>query len=236
MINIYKLLLVEDDLEISELVERHLKSEGFDVLAVNDGEKALEAFDNNTFDLILLDLMLPKVNGREVLKKIRESSSVPILIISAKDSEVDKILGLELGADDYITKPFSVLELTARIHATFRRIGYYAKEDVSSVKSIIRGDFTLNFDNYQISKVGKYISLTAKEFEMLRLFFENPKKVFTKAQIFASVWGDDFIKDDNTVTVQIRRLREKIEEDPSNPKYIKTVWGIGYKLGDMQYD
>lgn len=177
--------------------------------------------------------MLPKVSGKEVMKRIRESSSVPILIISAKDSEVDKILGLELGADDYITKPFSVLELTARIAATFRRIGYYVKEDESNIRSISKGQFTLNFDNYQICKDKEYIDLTAKEFEILKLFFQNPKKVFTKAQIFANVWKDDFINDDNTVTVQIRRLREKIEDDPSNPKYIKTVWGIGYKLGDM---
>jgi two-component system, OmpR family, response regulator VicR len=220
-------------LEISELVDKHLKGEGFDVLTVNDGEKAIQAFYNNTFDLILLDLMLPKVSGKEILKRIRESSSVPVLIISAKDSEVDKILGLELGADDYITKPFSVLELTARISATFRRIGYYVKEDENSSKSISRGPFTLDFDNYQILKGGEHTDLTAKEFEIVKLFFQNPKKVFTKAQIFASVWKDDFINDDNTVTVQIRRLREKIEEDPSNPKYIKTVWGIGYKLGDI---
>ncbi|WP_315903153.1 MULTISPECIES: response regulator transcription factor [Clostridium] len=222
---------MEDDLEISELVSRHLKGEGFDIVAVNDGEKALQAFYNNTFDLILLDLMLPKVSGKEILKRIRESSSVPVLIVSAKDSEVDKILGLELGADDYIAKPFSVLELTARISAIFRRIGYYIKEE-NSTKSISRGPFTLNFDNYQILKGEDHIDLTAKEFELLKLFFENPKKVFTKAQIFASVWKGDFINDDNTVTVQIRRLREKIEEDPSNPKYIKTVWGIGYRLGD----
>ncbi|WP_341420682.1 response regulator transcription factor [Clostridium magnum] len=223
---------MEDDLEISELVNKHLTGEGFDVLTVNDGEKALQAFYNNTFDLVLLDLMLPKVSGKEILKRIRESSSVPVLIVSAKDSEIDKILGLELGADDYIAKPFSVLELTARISAIFRRIGYYIKEE-NSIKSISRGPFTLNFDNYQILKGEENIGLTAKEFEILKLFFQNPKKVFTKAQIFASVWKDDFINDDNTVTVQIRRLREKIEEDPSNPTYIKTVWGIGYRLGDI---
>lgn len=219
-------------MEISELVSKHLTGEGFDVLTVYDGEKALQAFYNYSFDLVLLDLMLPKVNGKEILKRIRESSSVPVLIISAKDSEVDKILGLELGADDYIAKPFSVLELTARISAIFRRIGYYIKEE-SSVKSVTRGPFTLNFDNYQILKGEEHIDLTAKEFDLLKLFFQNPKKVFTKAQIFASVWKDDFIHDDNTVTVQIRRLRERIEEDPSNPKYIKTVWGIGYRLGDI---
>lgn len=230
---IYKLLLVEDDPDISFLVESHLKSEGFDVTAAQDGEKALQYFNDSAFDLVLLDIMLPKVNGKEVLKTIRETSSVPILIISAKDSEIDRILGLELGADDYITKPFSVRELAARIHAALRRIGYYKNNEPEHQNNISMGPFTLNLETYQVIKSGEPINLTAKEFEILKLFFENPKRVFTKAQIFARVWDDDFLKDDNTVMVHIRKLREKLEDDPSNPIYIKTVWGIGYKLGEM---
>ncbi|QAA30301.1 DNA-binding response regulator [Clostridium manihotivorum] len=228
----YKLLLVEDDSEISELVLKHLTTEGFLVTAAKDGERALDEFYKNTFDLVLLDIMLPKVNGKEVLRKIRENSTVPVIIISAKDSELDKILGLELGADDYITKPFSLNELNARINAALRRISYY-KNPVIKEKRVQRGDLILDIDNYQIIKNNIVIDLTSKEFEILKLFLENPKKVFTKAQIFSSIWEDDFMNDENTVMVHIRRVREKIEDNPSEPKYIKTIWGIGYKLGDI---
>jgi DNA-binding response OmpR family regulator len=224
--------LVEDDDEISELVLKHLTNEGFLITAAKDGERALVEFSKNTFDLVLLDLMLPKVNGKEVLRKIRENSTVPVIIISAKDSELDKILGLELGADDYITKPFSLNELNARINATLRRIGYYKSSPIKE-KKIQRGNLILDIDNYQIIKDDTIIDLTSKEFEILKLFLENPKKVFTKAQIFSSIWEDDFMNDENTVMVHIRRVREKIEDNPSEPRYIKTIWGIGYKLGDI---
>ncbi|WP_338032611.1 response regulator transcription factor [Clostridium manihotivorum] len=211
---------------------KHLTTEGFLVTAAKDGERALDEFYKNTFDLVLLDIMLPKVNGKEVLRKIRENSTVPVIIISAKDSELDKILGLELGADDYITKPFSLNELNARINAALRRISYY-KNPVIKEKRVQRGDLILDIDNYQIIKNNIVIDLTSKEFEILKLFLENPKKVFTKAQIFSSIWEDDFMNDENTVMVHIRRVREKIEDNPSEPKYIKTIWGIGYKLGDI---
>jgi DNA-binding response OmpR family regulator len=229
---IYNLLLVEDDIEINELVYTHLKSEGFSITSVKDGELALQEFYSNDFDLILLDIMLPKLNGKEVLRKIRESSTVPVIIISAKDSELDKILGLELGADDYITKPFSLNELNARINASLRRIGYF-KNSLPKESKIQRGELTLDLDNYQLIKNGTPIDLTAKEFEIIKLLLENPKKVFTKTQLFSSIWQDDFMKDENTVMVHIRRVREKIEDNPSEPKYIKTIWGIGYKLGDI---
>ncbi len=211
---------------------KHLTNEGFLITAAKDGERALVEFSKNAFDIVLLDLMLPKVNGKEVLRKIRENSTVPVIIISAKDSELDKILGLELGADDYITKPFSLNELNARINAALRRIGYY-KNTVVKEKKLQRGDLILDIDNYQIIKNNTVIDLTSKEFEILKLFLENPKKVFTKAQIFSSIWQDDFMNDENTVMVHIRRVREKIEDNPSEPKYIKTIWGIGYKLGDI---
>nr|WP_275051644.1 response regulator transcription factor [Clostridium manihotivorum] len=214
------------------MVLKHLTTEGFLVTAAKDGERALDEFYKNTFDLVLLDIMLPKVNGKEVLRKIRENSTVPVIIISAKDSELDKILGLELGADDYITKPFSLNELNARINAALRRISYY-KNPVIKEKRVQRGDLILDIDNYQIIKNNIVIDLTSKEFEILKLFLENPKKVFTKAQIFSSIWEDDFMNDENTVMVHIRRVREKIEDNPSEPKYIKTIWGIGYKLGDI---
>lgn len=224
--------MVEDDIEINELVYRHLKNEGFSITSVKDGELALQEFCRNDFDLILLDIMLPKLNGKEVLRKIRESSTIPVIIISAKDSELDKILGLELGADDYITKPFSLNELNARINASLRRIGYF-KNSLPKESKIQRGELTLDLDNYQLVKNGTPIDLTAKEFEIIKLLLENPKKVFTKTQLFSSIWQDDFMKDENTVMVHIRRVREKIEDNPSEPKYIKTIWGIGYKLGDI---
>ncbi|GKU27345.1 putative transcriptional regulatory protein YcbL [Clostridium folliculivorans] len=176
--------------------------------------------------------MLPKLNGKEVLRKIREVSTIPVIIISAKDSELDKILGLELGADDYITKPFSLNELNARINASLRRIGYF-KNSLPKESKIQRGELTLDLDNYQLIKNGTPIDLTAKEFEIIKLLLENPKRVFTKTQLFSSIWQDDFMKDENTVMVHIRRVREKIEDNPSEPKYIKTIWGIGYKLGDV---
>ncbi|MBK1813469.1 response regulator transcription factor [Clostridium sp. YIM B02505] len=228
----YNLLLVEDDIEINQLVYDHLRHEGFSITSVKDGESALQEFHSNNFDLIILDIMLPKLNGKEVLKKVRESSTIPVIIISAKDSELDKILGLELGADDYITKPFSLNELNARINASLRRIGYF-KNSLPKESKIQRGELTLDLDNYQLIKNGIPIDLTAKEFEIIKLLLENPKRVFTKTQLFSSIWHDDFMKDENTVMVHIRRVREKIEDNPSDPKYIKTIWGIGYKLGDI---
>lgn len=230
---IYRILLVEDDEEISELTYKYLKGEGYEVVRAYDGKKAVDAFENGTFDVILLDMMLPRLSGKEVMKAVREKSNVPIIIISAKDSELDKVVGLELGADDYITKPFSLNELNARIHVVLRRTNSL-KSDESERTSVTRGKLTLDYDKYVLIKDGETITLTSKEFEILRLFFENPKKVFTKQQIFSSVWNDDYLGDDNNVMVHIRRLREKIEDNPSKPEYIKTVWGIGYKLGEMQ--
>nr|WP_157244095.1 response regulator transcription factor [Paenibacillus elgii] len=224
------ILVVEDDAEIREMIVNHLKVENFDVVEAADGEEALSTFNKREFDLILLDMMLPKLNGKKVMAHIRERCLVPLLIISAKDSETDKILGLELGADDYITKPFSMGELTARIHALLRRASY---RHSPPQETIIRlGNLELNMEDYSLIKPDRKIHLTAKEFEILKLFFTYPKKVFTKAQIYSSVWMEEFVGDDNTVMVHISRLRDKIEDDPAEPRIIKTVWGIGYKMGD----
>lgn len=171
------------------------------------------------------------INGKKVMAHIRERCLAPLLIISAKDSETDKILGLELGADDYITKPFSMGELNARIHALLRRAGYsYAPSKDTALRL---GRLELNMEDYSLIKPDRKVSLTAKEFEILKLFFTYPKKIFTKAQIYSSVWMDDYVGDDNAVMVHIGRLRDKIEDDSSNPTIIKTVWGIGYKLSDL---
>ena len=169
----------------------------------------------------------------EVMGKIRESSTVPIIIISAKDTDSDKTLGLGLGADDYITKPFSVTEVLARIKANIRRTTQYASGTFMQQPVLIKGALTMDLNAYSVKKDGKEIELTAKEFEILKLLLQNPKKVYTKEQIYSLVWNDAYLGDENAVNVHISRLRTKIEEDPRNPGYIVTVWGIGYKAGDL---
>ncbi|WP_281355690.1 response regulator transcription factor [Virgibacillus ihumii] len=228
-----KILIVEDDKEISELVTSHLEQENFTVFTAFDGEKALQFFENKPVDLVLLDLMLPKLNGMDFLKRIRETSFVPVLIISAKESDVDKTLGLGFGADDYISKPFSVMELTARVHAAIRRATQYLPEVADSYSNIIQFKaLTLDLDTFSAQVNGKSIQLTSKEFHILKLFMQNQSRVFTKEQMYQLIWEDDYYGNENVLNVHIRRLREKIEGDPSNPLYIRTIWGIGYKLGE----
>lgn len=241
--NQHKLLLVEDDTEISEMLKNYLTAENFDVTCAFDGQEACRQFDAAAFSLVLLDLMIPKVSGMDVMQHIRKSSFVPVIILSAKDTETDKTLGLALGADDYITKPFSVVEVLARIKANIRRATQYggalaaAPSVMDSEKSsgaeeiLIAGDLTMNLSDYTLTKRGEVVELTAKEFEILKLFMQNPKKVYTKEQLYSLVWNDAYLGDENAVNVHISRLRNKIEDDSRNPRYVLTVWGIGYKLG-----
>lgn len=198
---------------------------------VADGQEACNQFDNTVFSLVLLDLMIPKISGMDVLQHIRKSSVVPIIIVSAKDTETEKTLGLGLGADDYITKPFSVSEVLARIKATLRRTTQYDNSSFAVPVSLTAGDLIINLSEYTITKKGEIIELTAKEFEILKLLLQNPKKVFTKEQLYSLVWKDVYCGDENAINVHISRLRNKIEDDTRNPKYILTVWGIGYKFG-----
>ena len=226
--------MVEDDREISEMLEEFLIQEAFEVVPAFDGLEACEKFEDGEFDLVLLDLMIPKMSGMDVMKTIREKSVVPILIVSAKDSLLDKSLGLELGADDYITKPFVMAEVLARIKANLRRTNQYAagssrKQEEPATLSC--GDIQLNPADFTVRKRGKKIDLTAKEFEILRLLMQNPKKVYTKEQIYSLVWEDAYLGDENAVNVHISRLRNKIEDDARNPEYIITVWGFGYRSG-----
>lgn len=225
---------MEDDKEISEMLEEFLIQEAFEVVPAFDGLEACEKFEDGEFDLVLLDLMIPKMSGMDVMKTIREKSVVPILIVSAKDSLLDKSLGLELGADDYITKPFVMAEVLARIKANLRRTNQYAagssrKQEEPATLSC--GDIQLNPVDFTVRKRGKKIDLTAKEFEILRLLMQNPKKVYTKEQIYSLVWEDAYLGDENAVNVHISRLRNKIEDDARNPEYIITVWGFGYRIG-----
>lgn len=229
-----RILLIEDDIAISEMVENHLRKEGFNITTAFDGEEGVGKFLNNSFDLIILDIMMPKLDGMEVMKIIRERSLIPILIMSAKDSDVDKAIGLGLGADDYIAKPFSMVELSARIKAAIRRANQYSKNDKKEEVNIISAnDLSIDLENYSVTKKGVNLQLTSKEFDILKLLISNPNRVFTKAQIYSFIWNDDYFGDENVINVHMRRLREKIEDNPSKPIYIKTLWGIGYKLGEF---
>ncbi|WP_195574103.1 response regulator transcription factor [Paenibacillus sp. 1001270B_150601_E10] len=230
-----KILLMEDDPSIIEMVQVHLAKDGYHVTTAQNGEEGIAAF-HDSFDLIVLDIMMPKLDGIEVIKWIRERSHIPILVISAKDSEVDKALGLGFGADDYIAKPFSLIELSARVKAVIRRATQYAAPAAQANASpkhesqvIANQSLCIDLDNFSVVKNGLDIKLTSKEFELLKLFSTNPGRVFTKAQIYGFVWQDDYYGDENVINVHIRRLREKIEDQPSSPQYLKTLWGIGYK-------
>lgn len=229
-----KILLVEDDIEISDMLKNFLMTENFEVSTAFDGESACREFFADDYTLVLLDLMIPKKSGMEVMKEIREKSTVPIIIISAKDTDSDKTLGLGLGADDYITKPFSVAEVLARIKANIRRNTQYVVQSAKEESVFKCGSLAMNTNDYSVLKNGIRIELTAKEFEILKLLMKNPKKVYTKEQLYSHVWNDAYFGDENAVNVHISRLRNKIEDNPRDPKIIVTVWGIGYKLGDME--
>ncbi|MEH7462089.1 response regulator transcription factor [Bacillus thuringiensis] len=226
----HKILLVEDDISIQEMVNGYLTKEGFVVAVASDGEEGLAKFSQDQFDLVILDIMMPKIDGLEVMNRIRKKSSVPILIMSAKDTDLDKALGLGLGADDYICKPFSMIELSARVKAGIRRSTTYSAPQQKQDDMIVIGNLKMDTANFTVQKNDEAIKLTSKEFELLKLFVTNQNRVFTKAQIYSLIWNEEYYGDENVINVHMRRLREKIEDDPSQPQYIKTLWGIGYKL------
>lgn len=225
------ILVVEDDREINNLLCEALKNEMYNTVQAYDGKEALFKYDKN-INLVILDLMIPYVDGIEVLRQIREKSKIPVIILSAKDDECDRVVGLSMGADDYMVKPFSIKELIARVKAQLRRYTDYNNTSDNDEDVFIHGDLKVDSINYKAYKNDTELNLRPKEFDILKLFLSNPNRVFTKEQIFQSVWKDEFISDDNTVMVHIKRLRNKIEDNTSEPRYIKTVWGIGYKLGD----
>ncbi len=222
-----KILVVDDEKLIVKGIRFSLEQDGMEVTCAYDGEEALEYARNEEFDLILLDIMLPKMTGFEVCQQIREFSNVPIVMLTAKGEDMDKILGLEYGADDYITKPFNILEVKARIKAIMRRVEP-KKAQGADVRTIDSGDMHLDCDGRRVYIKGKEIGLTAKEFEVLELLMLNPNKVYSREKLLKLVWGADYPGDVRTVDVHIRRLREKIEENPSEPKYVHTKWGVGY--------
>lgn len=220
-----KILVVDDEKPISDIIRYNLEKEGFAVETAFDGEEALRKVFGDQPDLVLLDIMLPKMDGFQVCRKIRENLNIPILMITAKEEEVDKVLGLELGADDYITKPFGMRELVARVKANLRRV----EIDTSAEGSrILSGDLSIDLDKYEVKKREDVIELTLREFELLKFLATQENQVFNREQLLRDVWGYEYYGDIRTVDVTVRRLREKIEDDSSNPRYVLTKRGVGY--------
>lgn len=226
-----RILIADDDKEIRDLLKKYLERELYQADVAADGEHALRLFDANSYNLVILDIMMPQVDGIEVCRRLRNKSNVPILMLTARDHEVEKILGLSIGADDYMTKPFSINEVVARVKALMRRFLILGSELGTQGKTkITYKGLSIDLRQYTVNAGGEEVSLTAKEFELLKFFATNPGQVFTKTQLFRNVWDSSYIEDDNTIMVHIRKLRKKIEIDPSNPLFIQTVWGIGYKF------
>ncbi len=225
-----RVLVVDDEIELAEITRDYLQNEGFEVYLAYDGEKALISFEKYNPKLVILDIMLPKIDGMEVCRTIRAMSAIPIIMLSAKSSDIDKILSLGLGADDYMTKPFSPGELVARVKAQLRRYIHLSALIEKDNESVRFGSLVIDTKAYNTSIDGKNINLTAKEFELLNFMAHNPSQVFTREQLFNKIWGFDEYGDLNTVTVHIRKIREKIKKSDSSPVYIKTVWGVGYKF------
>lgn len=223
-----KVLVVDDEKLIVKGIRFSLEQDGMDVDYAYDGEEALQAVHKSRYDVILLDVMLPKMSGFEVCQQIREFSDVPIIMLTAKGDDMDKILGLEYGADDYITKPFNILEVKARIKAIIRRSGNRGKEEKKDDHMVDLGAIRVDTDSRRVFRGNEEINLTAKEFDLFELLMNDPNKIYSREKLLNDVWGHDYPGDARTVDVHIRRLREKIEKNPSEPDYIHTKWGVGY--------
>ena len=224
-----KILVVDDEKLIVKGLKFSLEQDNYDVDVAYDGREALEKARNNQYDVILLDVMLPELNGFEVCQQIRDFSDVPVIMLTAKGDDMDKILGLEYGADDYITKPFNILEVKARIKAILRRLNSKRqKVEETASHTVVSGDMRIDLDSRRVFIENEEVNLTAKEFDLLELLIMNPNKVYNREKLLNLVWGYDYPGDVRTVDVHVRRLREKIEKNPSEPKYIHTKWGVGY--------
>ena len=227
------ILVCDDDREIAKAVGIYLEKEGYNVIMAYDGQEALKAYRKNDIHLILMDIMMPKLDGIKATMKIREEKNIPIIMLSAKSEDYDKIMGLNVGADDYMTKPFNPLELVARVKSQLRRyvhLGTLRQEKTEGRKIYKNGGIIIYDDEKKIIANGEEISLTPIEYGILRLLLTEPGKVFSMEEIYESVWGEKLFNSENTIAVHIRRIREKIEIDPKEPRYLKVVWGIGYKI------
>ena len=224
------ILIVEDSQEIIDLIKIYLEQEEYFIYAARDGRIAVNLFEQEEIHLVILDIMLPELNGYEVIKRIRKISNVPVIILSAKNQDADKILGLNLGADDYVAKPFNPVELVARINAQIRRFYDFGGSKEKQDEKVIIGELMLDQRECKLYKKNREIDLTYMEYKLLKLFMTEPGRVFTKAQIFELVWENEYYYTDNTVVVYISKLRDKIEDDSKNPQLIKTVRGLGYRF------
>ena len=224
-----RVLIVEDEVSFSDALSFMLRKEGFEVAVASDGNSGLEIFKRQGADLVLLDVMLPGISGTEVCRQLRQTSKVPIIMLTAKDGEIDKVVGLELGADDYVTKPFSSRELVARVRAVLRR--QTAVEDVEPGASELKsGPVVMDVDRHIVMVDGKGVKLPLKEFELLELLLRNAGRVLTRTQLIDRIWGSNYVGDTKTLDVHVKRIRSKIEPDPANPRYLETVRGLGYKF------
>jgi len=221
-----RILVVDDERAIADIIKFNLEKEAYLVHTAYDGEEAMEKIHNNDIDLVILDVMMPKKDGFQVLKEIRQDYNIPVLMLTAKEEEVDKVLGLELGADDYITKPFSMRELVARVKSNLRRVDYLNKPDNGTI--IQSGELKIDLDKYEVKKNGKVLELTLREYELLKFLADSPGQVFTREQLLEEVWGYEYYGDIRTVDVTVRRLREKVEDEDGDFKYILTKRGVGY--------
>ncbi|GAB6169830.1 response regulator transcription factor [Clostridium carnis] len=228
-----KILVVDDEKEIVELVELYFRNKEYILLKAYNGIDALEIFKNNNIGLAIVDIMMPGLDGYTLIREIRKISNIPIIVISAKSEGYDKVLGLDIGADDYVTKPFDPLELIARVNAQFRRC--YSLKNIEPHENIIKiGDLAIDKGRASVTKDGQDVILTYKEFKLLELFMENKNRVLTKKNLFEQVWNEEYLHDDNAIMVHISNLRDKIEDDSRSPKYIKTIRGIGYRFEDKK--
>lgn len=229
------ILVVEDNKDLLNLLKINLSDQGYKIITAQDGVTALDMYHNYQPDLVILDIMIPKIDGLEVCKSIRkENRTVPILMLTAKTEELDKVLGLEIGADDYMTKPFGIRELLARVKAIFRRVDVNKNGEENQSKVLTLDDLILDTSKRKVTFDGESIELTSKEYDLLLLFFSNPGKAYSREELLNTVWGYSYEGYSHTVNSHINRLRSKIENNPSEPHYIKTVWGVGYRFADLE--
>ena len=225
-----RILLVDDEASIQKLLSYPLRKEGYDVVAALDGQEAIDRFEESSFDLVVLDVMLPRLDGFEVCRRLRARSGVPIIMLTAKADEVDTVLGLELGADDYITKPFSMREFSSRVRAVLRRAERPFDEEHAPIAPVSLDGLTIDFEKRAVEVGGERVRLTYVEFEILAVLARNPGRVFSRAMLLERLWGDSSYRDPRTIDVHIRHLREKLERDPAEPEFTRTVRGVGYQL------
>ena len=231
----YNILVVDDDKEIANAIDIYLSREGYNIIRAYDGEEAIQKVNENEIHLIILDIMMPKKDGLQTLEEIRKNKTIPVIMLSAKSEDYDKISGLDLGADDYITKPFNPLELIARVKSNIRRYVDFGNINKNEKTNILKsGDLSIDDESKKVMVEGKEIKLTATEYNILKFLLKNKGKVFSISQIYENVWNEESYGAENIIAVHIRHIREKIEINPKEPKYLKVMWGIGYKIEDIK--